>query len=98
MGAKAVVNDITIAETDTYETVEGNIYFPPESIHREYLTPTDSHTTCLWKGVASYYTIDVGDGQPLVDAAWYYPEPKKAAAAIKDYVAFYKDRVDIVAE
>lgn len=98
MGAKAVVNDITIAETDTYETVEGNIYFPPGSIKREFFSPTETHTVCPWKGTASYYTIDVGDGQPLRDAAWYYPEPKKAAAAIKDYVAFYKNRVDIVAE
>ncbi|WP_063002725.1 DUF427 domain-containing protein [Nocardia mikamii] len=93
--AKATVNGVTIAESDHYEKVEGNIYFPPESINKEYFTSTDTHTLCPWKGVASYYTVDVGDGNPLVDAAWYYPEPKQAAAGIEGHVAFYKNKVSI---
>lgn len=93
--AKATVNGVTIAETDHYEKVEGNIYFPPESIKKEYFKPTETHTVCPWKGLASYYTVDVGDGDTRVDAAWYYPEPKQAAANIKGYVAFYKNKVSI---
>ncbi|EPS36987.1 hypothetical protein H072_9432 [Dactylellina haptotyla CBS 200.50] len=93
--ATAKVNGVVIAETDRYEKVEGNIYFPPESIKKEYFTETALHTTCPWKGLASYYTIDVGDGSPLTDAAWFYPEPKDAAANIKGYVAFYPNKVHI---
>ncbi|MFF0453812.1 DUF427 domain-containing protein [Nocardia africana] len=93
--AKATVNGVTIAESDHYETVEGNIYFPPESLEKEYFTPTQTHTICPWKGRASYYTVDVGDGNPLVDAAWFYPETKQAAANIEGYVAFYKNKVSI---
>ncbi|MFB8003031.1 DUF427 domain-containing protein [Nocardia sp. NPDC056000] len=93
--ATATVNGVIIAETDDYETVEGNIYFPPAAIKQEYFTPTDTHTVCGWKGTASYYTVDIGDGTPLTDAAWYYPEPMDAAANIKGYVAFYANKVDI---
>ncbi|MEV6072318.1 DUF427 domain-containing protein [Nocardia sp. NPDC052001] len=93
--ATATVNGVIIAETDDYETVEGNIYFPPAAIKQEYFTPTDTHTVCPWKGTASYYTVDVGDGNPLSDAAWYYPETKDAAANIKGYVAFYANKVQI---
>ncbi|KAK6518349.1 hypothetical protein TWF506_005508 [Arthrobotrys conoides] len=97
MSAKAVVNGVVIAETDRYENVEGNVYFPPESLKSDYFKPTETHTTCSWKGLASYYTIDIGDGNPLVDAAWYYPEPKEAASNITGYVAFYKNKVQITA-
>jgi uncharacterized protein (DUF427 family) len=69
--------------------VEGNIYFPFESVKSEYLRPSDTHTTCGWKGEASYYDIEVA-GQVNKDAAWFYPEPKPAANNIKGYIAFWK--------
>jgi uncharacterized protein (DUF427 family) len=86
---KAIWNGAVIAETDTFETVEGNVYFPPESVKREYFQPSDTHTVCPWKGTASYYTLAV-DGRENKDAAWYYPDPKPAAANIKDHVAFWR--------
>ena len=86
---KAIWNGAVLAESEKTEIVEGNHYFPPESINREYFKDSDSHTTCPWKGVASYYTIKV-DGQDNKDAAWYYPAPKEAAANIKGHVAFWK--------
>lgn len=85
--AKAMLNNVVLAESDTYEVVEGNIYFPPESLKKEYFEQTDKHTTCAWKGQASYYTIDI-DGQKTENAAWTYPEPKDAAKNIKEHVAF----------
>jgi len=85
--AEAAVNGTVIASTAEWESVEGNVYFPPDSINKEYFTPTDQHTTCPWKGEASYYSLDV-DGTKLDGAAWYYPQPKEKAAHIKDYVAF----------
>jgi uncharacterized protein (DUF427 family) len=90
MHAKATINGTVIAEADNYEIVEGNVYFPPSSIKKEYFTETDTHTHCGWKGDASYYTITV-DGNELKDAAWYYPQPYEKAENIKDYVAFCKD-------
>lgn len=86
---KAVWNNITIAECDEYEKVEGNIYFPPECVNKQYLKSSDTHTTCPWKGLASYYSLDV-NGKINEDAAWYYPEPKDAAKNIKGYIAFWK--------
>jgi uncharacterized protein (DUF427 family) len=85
---KATWNNEVIAESDTYETVEGNIYFPKDAIKSQYFKPTDTHTTCPWKGLASYYDVTV-NGQTNKDAAWYYPAPKDAAANIKDHVAFW---------
>lgn len=79
----------TLAESDDTIVVEGNHYFPPESINREYFRPSDMHTTCPWKGEASYYNIVV-DNEVNKDAAWYYPEPKDAAKEIKGRVAFWK--------
>jgi uncharacterized protein (DUF427 family) len=87
--AKAIWNGVVLAESDRCEIVEGNYYFPPDAINQEYFKPSDSHTTCFWKGVASYYTIVV-DGQDNKDAAWYYPEPKEKAQNIKNYVAFWR--------
>lgn len=87
--AKATWNNATLAESDTYEVVEGNIYFPPHTINKGYFKESDTHTSCPWKGVASYYTIDV-NGEENKDAAWYYPETKEAADHIKGYVAFWK--------
>jgi uncharacterized protein (DUF427 family) len=85
---KAIWNGVVLAESDRTEMVEGNHYFPPETIHRQYFRESDRHTTCFWKGVASYYDIMAGD-QIVTNAAWYYPDPKPAAANIRDHVAFY---------
>jgi len=88
---RAIWNGQVVAETDEYEVVEGNIYFPPASIKAAFFTLTEAHTTCPWKGVASYYDVTV-DGQTAKEAAWFYPEPKAhpQALAIKDYVAFWR--------
>ncbi|HEX5735331.1 MAG TPA: DUF427 domain-containing protein [Blastocatellia bacterium] len=86
---KAIWQDAILAESDDTVVVEGNHYFPADSINRTYFQPSDTHTTCPWKGEASYYDVVV-DGQVNGDAAWYYPEPKEAAANIKDRVAFWK--------
>ena len=85
---KAVWNGVTLAESDKTIVVEGNHYFPPETVKREHVQPSDTHTICSWKGEASYFTVAV-DGQMNGDAAWFYPSPKPAAAQIKDYVAFW---------
>ncbi len=69
--------------------VEGNHYFPPQSVKKEFFKPSATHTTCPWKGLASYYSVDV-NGQTNADAAWYYPQPKDAAKQIANYVAFWK--------
>lgn len=87
--AKAIWNGVVLAESDHCEMVEGNYYFPPDTINQEYLQPSDTHTTCSWKGVANYYTVVV-DGQENKDAAWYYPEPKEKANNIKNYIAFWR--------
>ena len=86
---KAIWNNQIIAESDSTIVIENNHYFPPESIKSEFFIPSDTHTTCAWKGVASYYTIEV-DGQENRDAAWYYPEVSELAKSIKGYVAFWK--------
>jgi len=86
---KAIWHDKVLAESDNTIVVEGNHYFPPASINREYFEKSNTHTTCPWKGLASYYNVVV-DGDANKDAAWYYPEPYQAAANIKDYVAFWK--------
>ncbi len=85
---KAVYNGVVLAESDQTERVEGNHYFPPSSVNMDYFQPSDRHTTCPWKGVASYYDI-VTDSDTVKNAAWYYPTPKDAARNIKDHVAFY---------
>ena len=87
--AKAMWKGAVLAESERYEVVEGNIYFPPEALRRERFQPSGTHTTCPWKGVASYFDVVV-DGQTNEDAAWYYPEPKPAANDIKGYVAFWR--------
>ena len=87
--ARATWNGAVIAESDRYEMVEGNVYFPPEAVNRAYLRESRTHTICPWKGTASYYDLVV-DGQTNADAAWYYPEPFDAAANIRDHVAFWK--------
>jgi len=92
---KAVWNGIVIAEAAKTEIVEGNHYFPPEALRKEFFRPSDTHTVCPWKGAASYYSIVVGD-KVNTDAAWYYPEPKSAASQIAGKVAFWKGvRVEV---
>lgn len=87
--AKATWNGTTIAESSLTEVVEGNQYFPPDSVQREYLVESPNHSVCPWKGTASYYSVVV-DGKENHDAAWFYPQPKDAAKQIKDHVAFWK--------
>ena len=87
--AKAIWNGIVIAESDRTEVVEGNHYFPPQSLKQEYFQPSNTHSTCPWKGLCNYYTLAV-DGAINKDAAWYYPEPKAAAKNITGYIAFWR--------
>ena len=82
-------NNAVIAASDETVVVEGNHYFPADSVDRSYLRDSDTHTTCPWKGVASYYDVVV-DGEINRDAAWYYPDPKSAAADIAGRVAFWR--------
>lgn len=87
--AKAIWNGVVLAQSDQGEIVEGNYYFPPESVNKDYFQESDTHSNCFWKGRASYYTIVV-NGQENKDAAWYYPNPKEKAKNIQGYVAFWK--------
>jgi uncharacterized protein (DUF427 family) len=86
---KAIWNGAVLAESDDTTVVEGNHYFPHDSVNWEYFQDSDHHTVCPWKGVASYYDIEV-EGQVNRNAAWYYAEPSAAAAQIKDHVAFWR--------
>lgn len=86
---KAIWNNIIIAESSSTRVVENNHYFPLESVHKEFLQPSDTQTVCGLKGIASYYNI-VADGKTNTDAAWYYSDPKEAAKEITNYVAFWK--------
>jgi len=86
---RATWNGAVIAESDKFEMVEGNVYFPPESVKSEFLRPSDTHTTCWWKGEASYYTLEV-DGKENHDAAWFYPDASEKAKPIEGYVAFWR--------
>ena len=86
---KAIWNSQVIAESDATVVVEGNHYFPRSSVKAEYLAESSTHTTCPWKGQASYFSLSV-DGQTNPDAAWYYPQPKDAAKNITGHVAFWK--------
>lgn len=85
---KAVWNDAVLAESNDTIVVEGNHYFPPDSINSEYFKESDNHTKCSWKGTASYYNISV-NGDVNKDGAWYYPEPKEEVQNIKGYIAFW---------
>lgn len=86
---RATWKGAVIAESDQTVVVEGNHYFPPAALRREHLRDSQTHTVCGWKGTASYYDVVVGD-EVNRDAAWTYPEPKSAAAQIRDYVAFWR--------
>ena len=86
--ARAIFNGVVIAESDQTEMVEGNHYFPSESINNSYFQESSKTTVCGWKGLANYYDVVV-NGEVGQNAAWYYTDPKPAAANIKDYVAFW---------
>lgn len=92
--AKVIYNHVVIAESDSVQVVEGNLYFPPESIKTDYFKPSSHHTVCPWKGTASYYNIEV-NGETANNAAWYYPETKSVAKDFENYVAFYGSKVHI---
>lgn len=94
---KAIWNGATIAESNDTIEVEGNHYFPKESVQPQFLKESATTSTCPWKGEARYYEVVV-DGQSNPDAAWYYPEPKSAAARIKGYVAFWRGVEVVVGE
>lgn len=87
--ATATWNGAVIAQSDTTETVEGNTYFPVDSVNKDHVETSETTSVCPWKGTASYWSLVV-DGKRNADAAWYYPSPKDAAANIKDHVAFWK--------
>lgn len=87
--AKAIWNGVVIAESNDTVLIEGNHYFPVNSVRQDLLRPSETHTTCPWKGLASYYSIEL-DGQTNRDAAWFYPEPKPAAKEITGRVAFWR--------
>lgn len=87
--AKAIWHGVVLAESAQTEIVEGNHYFPPNSINRNYFKASSHQTTCHWKGIANYYTIEV-NGKINENAAWYYPAPNDAAGKIKDHVAFWR--------
>lgn len=87
--ATAVWKGKILAESDAFEEVEGNVYFPADSLRREHFRESDTHTRCFWKGTASYYDVVV-DGEVNPDAAWYYPAPSAAARKITGHVAFWK--------
>lgn len=86
---RALWNGTVLAEAEQTTIVEGNHYFPPESIVREHFSPSSTTSVCPWKGTASYLTV-AADGQTNTDAAWFYPEPKEAASNIRGFVAFWK--------
>lgn len=85
---KAIWKDIVIARSDETIVIEGNHYFPPASVRADYLTESETRSTCPWKGEAHYYSLVV-DGEENKDAAWYYPEPMERAKQIKDHIAFW---------
>jgi uncharacterized protein (DUF427 family) len=86
---RAIWNGAVLAESPKTEVVEGNHYFPPDALHKEYFRPSATHTECGWKGTASYYNVEV-NGKVNPDAAWYYPAPFPAAQNVAGYVAFWK--------
>lgn len=88
-GMRAIWNGAVLAESDDTIVVEGNHYFPAESLDRRYVVESDKRTRCPWKGEAGYYTLEV-DGERNPDAAWYYPEPSAAAEMVRGRVAFWR--------
>ena len=98
MTYRASWNGTVLAQSDATIVVEGNHYFSPGDVRQEFLRPSESHTTCHWKGLASYYDVVV-NGKVNRDAAWYYPDPSRAAERIKGRVAFWRGvKIEPVAE
>jgi uncharacterized protein (DUF427 family) len=87
--ARAIWKNKILAEAEDYQLIEGDVYFPPETVNREYLRESDHSTVCSWKGTARYYHVQV-DGESNANAAWYYPTPTDQARVIKDHIAFWK--------
>lgn len=85
---KAIYNGVVLAEAPRTQVIEGNHYFPPETVNMDYFSESNLHTVCPWKGLASYYSLNV-NGEEVKDAAWYYPNAKDAAKSIENHVAFY---------
>ena len=94
MAIEAVLNDVVIAHSDETVVIEGNHYFPRADVDMSMLEKSDTRTVCPWKGEAYYYSVD-GDGERAKDAAWYYPDPKPDAEAVRDRIAFWGN-VEIV--
>ncbi len=86
---RATWTGVVLAESDAHEIVEGNVYFPPSALRMEHFEPSATTTVCPWKGRAHYYTVRAGEARNA-DAAWYYPDPKPAAAEIAGYIAFWR--------
>jgi uncharacterized protein (DUF427 family) len=86
---RAIWNEAVLAESNDTIVIEGNHYFPASALRMEHFKPSDTHTTCGWKGIASYWTVEA-NGQRNPDAAWFYPQPKDAAKEIAGRVAFWK--------
>ena len=86
---KAIWNGAVVAESNIPIVVEGNYYFPPEAVNRQYVRASHTRSLCFWKGMASYYSLEV-DGKRNADAAWYYPRPSPLARKIAGYIAFWK--------
>ena len=86
---KAIWNNQVLAESDNTVVIENNHYFPPESLNKEFFKSSELHSTCPWKGEASYYSLEV-DGKENKDAAWYYTDPSELAKGIKNHVAFWR--------
>ena len=87
--AKAIWNGTVLAQSDDTIIIDGNHYFPPQSVDKQYFQETSTHTSCPWKGTANYYDIEV-NGQINRDAAWFYPNAKEKAKHFEDYVAFWR--------
>lgn len=87
--ARAIWNGVVLAESENYRVVKNSVYFPPDSINRQYLKPSEHHTVCPWNGVAYYFDLVV-NGMELRDGAWYYPSPGKDSEAIRDHVVFWR--------
>ena len=94
---KAVWYSKILAQSDNTQVIEGNHYFPPESVNKEYLHESEFTSSCPWKGIASYYDIVVGENS-LKNGAWYYHEPKPATEEVKDYVAFARNKGVAISE
>ena len=86
---RALYKGVVLADSPRTQVIEGNHYFPPDTVNTAYLVESNTHTVCPWKGLASYYSLNI-DGEEIKDAAWYYPNTKNAAKSIENHIAFYR--------